>query len=172
MQTNISRLLQTWSTFTFQRDDYNSKSDCRQGHLSCKSVRRKGGGRWRKGGAALYRVIKTNIFKFTRNQSNNHPSQAASSHHIRTWGCHASPLGAHARVFSDNFETKSLNLHAANISIAMAHVFVFHKFVFFQCIFRFVCVCDLFPSKCAAHAQQRKTRGRERERDRDSCSDR
>lgn len=119
--------------------------------------------RWRKGGAALYRVIKTNIFKFTRNQSNNHPSQAASSQHIRTWGCHASPLGAHARVFSDNFETKSLNLHAANISIAMAHVFVFHKFVFFQCIFRFVCVCDLFPSKCAAHAQQRKTRGRQRE---------
>lgn len=155
MQTNISRLLQTWSTFTFQRDDYNSKSDCRQ---------EGGEERWSKGGAALYRVIKTNIFKFTRNQSNNHPSQAASSHHIRTWG-HASPLGAHARVVSDNFETKSLNLHVANISIAMAHVFVFHKFVFFQCIFRFVCVCDLFPSKCAAHAQQRKTRGRLRARE-------
>lgn len=120
--------------------------------------------RWSKGGAALYRVIKTNIFKFTRNQSNNHPSQATSSHHSRTWGCQASPLGAHARVVSDNFETKSLNLHAANISIAMAHVLLFHKFVFssaFSVSFAFA-ICFL---RNALRMRNRERREAERERE-------
>lgn len=77
MQTNISRLLQTWSTFTFQRDDYNPKATAGRG--VCRAIERRDKRRgWMGGGAALYRVIKTNIFKFTRNQSNNHPSQATS----------------------------------------------------------------------------------------------